>query len=161
MVLRGFKGWFNKSEEAYSKSYEYPNRVLFCGFIWVSVLFGSIILMATYPNLQTGIFPTVSWYFSVGSVIIYFLFIMPKYTMRFPYIATKVSREVNGTKMTMYKYDNKLFYSLGDIEIYTELDKKGIKFIDLKKNEFSKNEVDEYKLWDKLGESHKSFKEFE
>lgn len=159
--IERFKDWWNAFDEEYSKSYQYNNRVHLIAGIWISIFFGGMFLLAVLPELRDTYFTIVWFGFSCFYMLFYFIFIQPSHTFKFPYIAKVVKREVDGQELTMYEWDEKLFYSLSDVEVYEEIDPEGIKFIDLKNNKHIENIIDADKLWEKAGESHKSFKVFE
>lgn len=163
MSLKRFKDWWNKTNQEYSKTYEYRNREYFVGYLLVGMFFGGAFGVALGPESTDGIFALMIIAVPILGLI-FFMFFQPYFTLKFIYIAEKVKHTVDGQELIMYKWDKKLFYSLSDIEIFEELDPKGIKFIDLRNNKHIENEIDENKLWDKVGESQKteeSFKVFE
>lgn len=156
--------WWNRSTPQYSKSYEYHNRAGLFVRIGIAIFLGLMLLnVLSSDNLR--FFASILFLIFMVGIIFWFIFIWPKYVSEFIYIADQVTHKITDGMLTreliMYKWDNKLFYSLSDIEVYEEFDKEGIRFIDLKPKKPIENKIDGDKLWDKIGESHKSFKVFE
>lgn len=153
LIKMTFKEWWNKKEAEFSKSYEYNNRGMFFARLWLLNFLTLVFIALVNRTIPSYIIGIASMFLGL-SVVFYFIFIWPSYVTKFVYIATRIYyRQSDGDltqELIMYKWDNKLFFSLSDIEVYEEFGGEGIKFIDLKNKKRIKEKVDTAKVWESI-----------